>query len=103
MNDIIFNFVFTPHGIFEGRGWDVQTEETGSDFNYYSFGFITDFMTEQLQDRAYCVMGDGYILGKLRDPFDATCEDDICPWQTVQISNNSNCSLIVSALNAMRT
>lgn len=23
INDIRFNFLITPHGIFEGRGWDV--------------------------------------------------------------------------------
>lgn len=103
MNDINFNFVITPYGIFEGRGWDVQTEETGPDFDSISLGFVSEFMTDELFDVASCVMYDGFFFHKLRDPFNYICEDNFCQWRNIEFSINLNCGLNVTASHALRT
>lgn len=86
-NDIRFNFVITNHGIFEGRGWDIQTEITGPNFEALSFGFITELMTNELLRLAYNLMIDGFLIGKVQAFYAATCEDELCYWQTWQINN----------------
>lgn len=78
-NDIRFNFIISPHGIFEGRGWDVRPE--GLSIITLSIGFITPFLYrpgEFLNATLADIIKDGILIGKLTTDVASFCEFQLC-------------------------
>ena len=79
-NDIPYNFMISSVGIFEGRGWDVQSENPEGK-NLLMIGVFTDYLYkpgEMLSETLNNLTEDGKFLGKLTEDFELLCISDLC-------------------------
>lgn len=68
LNDIKFNFIISEFGIFEGRGWDSQSDPDFNTFNNAILGEADLF--DDLFSVFHRLLTDGIVLGKLNVPLD---------------------------------
>lgn len=73
-NDMEFNFLISPFGIFEGRGWNVRPEYP-QDVDSLCIAFLTDDLYkpgEMLILTLEKLVADGKVMGKLDENVNIT-------------------------------
>lgn len=78
-NDIEFNFVIGEQGIFEGRGWEVQSEESSNKGGFYfNIGIFEE--RESWFEKLSKLLKDGQVLDKIGKLEEMTCELQFQVW-----------------------
>lgn len=84
LSDIHFNFLVSPFGVIEGRGWDDKPEVvslTGDTLSIGVFRYLNDEeysrVEANLTELAGRLIEDGKIIGKLKRDANENCDENL--------------------------